>query len=144
MKLLKANKLKLFIADDDYYMQNLLIEFLVDTYDIYIFNNGIEVVNYMHSGEIPDILVTDLNMPDLNGLELIKQLKSSDFFSVVPIIVLSGDDSSEMRIKCLDEGADDYLVKPFSPLELEARLRVILRRVEKKIIQVSEITQLVR
>ncbi len=144
MKLLKANKLKLFIADDDYYMQNLLIEFLVDTYDIYIFNNGIEVVNYMHSGEIPDILVTDLNMPDLNGLDLIKQLKSSDFFSVVPIIVLSGDDSSEMRIKCLDEGADDYLVKPFSPLELEARLRVILRRVEKKIIQVSEITQLVR
>lgn len=144
MKLLKANKLKLFIADDDYYMQNLLIEFLVDTYDIYIFNNGIEVVNYMHSGEIPDILVTDLNMPDLSGLDLIKQLKSSDFFSAVPIIVLSGDDSSEMRIKCLDEGADDYLVKPFSPLELEARLRVILRRVEKKIIQVSEITQLVR
>jgi len=72
-----------------------------------------------------------LNTPKLSGLDLIGQVKISDFFSSVPIIILSGEESSEKRIKCLDSGADDFIVKPFNPAELEARIRVILRRVGK-------------
>ena len=72
--------------------------------------------------------MTDLNTPKLGGLELIKQIKASDFFNSIPIMVVSGEESSEMIVKCLDAGADDFVVKPFNPKELEARIRVILRR----------------
>jgi len=51
--------------------------------------------------------------------------------NAIPIIILSGEESSEMIIQCLEAGADDYLVKPFNPKELEARLRVVLRRIRK-------------
>jgi DNA-binding response OmpR family regulator len=67
----------------------------------------------------------------LSGLEFVHQIKLSDFFSMVPIIILSGEESSEKRIQCLDSGADDFIVKPFNPAELAARIRVILRRVGK-------------
>jgi len=77
---------------------------------------------------VPDLIVTDLNTPKLGGLDLIKQIKASDFFNSIPIMVVSGEESSEMIVKCLDAGADDFVVKPFNPKELEARIRVILRR----------------
>jgi DNA-binding response OmpR family regulator len=67
----------------------------------------------------------------MGGLELIEQLKNSGFFKSIPLIVLSGEESTETRIKCLDAGADDYVVKPFNPMELEARLKAILRRTGK-------------
>jgi len=67
----------------------------------------------------------------MGGLDLTKQLKASDLFKNIPIVILSGEESSEMIIKCLEAGADDYLVKPFNPKELEARLKVVLRRIKK-------------
>jgi DNA-binding response OmpR family regulator len=64
----------------------------------------------------------------MGGLEMIEQLKTSGLYRAIPVLVLSGDESTETRIKCLDAGADDYVVKPFNPRELEARMKAILRR----------------
>ena len=64
----------------------------------------------------------------MGGLDLIKQVKASDFFKSIPIIVLSGEESSEIIVNCLNAGADDFVIKPFNPKELEARIKVILRR----------------
>jgi len=110
-------------------MQAILKEFLSATYEIQITQDGMEALTFMQSGNIPDLIIADLNTPKLNGLELITQVKASDFFKSLPIIILSGEDSSEKRIKCLDSGADDFIVKPFNPAELEARIRVVLRRI---------------
>ena len=65
------------------------------------------------------------------NFHLTRALKISDFFNAIPVIILSGEDSSEKRIKCLNGGADDFIVKPFNPGELEARIRVVLRRIGK-------------
>jgi len=110
-------------------MQAILKEFLSATYEILISQDGMEALAFMQSGNVPDLIISDLNTPKLNGLELINQVKVSDFFKSIPIIILSGEDSSEKRIKCLDSGADDFIVKPFNPAELEARIRVVLRRI---------------
>ncbi len=84
---------------------------------------GLELV----SREKPELIITDLAMPKMNGLELTEAVRRS---SAIPIIVLSVRDTDAMKINALDEGADDYLTKPFSMPELLARVRVQLRRAE--------------
>src|ERR1700722_3212057 len=72
----------------------------------------------------PDVIVLDLGLPDLDGLEVCKRIRT---WSQVPIIVLSADGSEDRKVDALDEGADDYMTKPFAMRELNARLRVALR-----------------
>jgi len=73
----------------------------------------------------PDIILLDLGLPDMDGVEVIRRIRE---WSQVPIIVLSVRDSDDNKVGALDAGADDYLVKPFSVAELQARIRVSLRR----------------
>jgi len=72
----------------------------------------------------PDVIVLDLGLPDLDGLEVCKRIRS---WSSVPIIVLSADGSEDRKVSALDEGADDYMTKPFGMRELNARLNVAMR-----------------
>ena len=131
MSFSNTSQTKVLIVEDDVYMQVILKEFLSATYEIEICPNGMDALAFMQSGNVPDLIISDLNTPKLSGLDLIGQVKISDFFNSVPIIILSGEESSEKRIKCLDGGADDFIVKPFNPAELEARIRVVLRRIGK-------------
>ena len=73
----------------------------------------------------PDIILLDLGLPDMDGVEVIRRIRE---WSQVPIIVLSVRDGEDNKVEALDAGADDYLIKPFSVAELQARIRVSLRR----------------
>lgn len=126
-----ASQTKILIVEDDVYMQLILKEFLSSLYATEVCVNGMDALASIQSGNIPDLIISDLNTSKLSGLELISQLQASDFFRSIPVIIVSGEDSSEKRILCLNSGADDYIVKPFNPAELEARVRVILRRIGK-------------
>lgn len=131
MSLSTSAKIKILIIEDDAYMQLILSEFLNHIYEIETCNNVLDALNYLQNGNMPNLIISDLNTPNFSGLELIAQLKSSSFFKSIPIIIISGDDSSDKRIQCLNAGADDYIVKPFNPAELEARIRVVLKRTGK-------------
>jgi len=93
------------------------------------------VVNHVNQGKLAlnalstpdqDMIILDLGLPDMDGLEVLKQLRNQK--SSLPVIILTARDSIESKVKGLDYGADDYLVKPFEIQELMARLRVIERR----------------
>jgi len=127
-----ANKIKILIVEDDVYMQLILREFLGNIYETEVCVNGMDALATIQNGNIPNLIISDLNTSKLSGLELLGQLQASDFFKSIPVIIVSGEDSSEKRILCLNSGADDYIVKPFNPAELEARVRVILRRIGKQ------------
>jgi DNA-binding response OmpR family regulator len=131
MSLNDTGLLRLLLVEDDVFMQAILNGVLSKTYAVDICNDGIEAMSFLQEGTLPDLIISDLNTPKMGGLGLIAQVKASDFFKAIPIMILSGEDNSEMRIKCLDAGADDYVIKPFNPREVEARIRVILRRVVK-------------
>lgn len=122
---------KILIVEDDAYMQLILKKFLSKAYEIEICTNAMDALSFLQSGNLPDLVISDLNTPKLSGLDLVAQMQASGFFKSIPVIILSGEDSSEKRIKCLDSGADDFIVKPFNPAELEARVRAILRRIGK-------------
>ena len=130
------NLQKVIIIEDDIAIKTLLYSVLEYNFEVTPFENGIEALSYMQQGNLPDIIISDLNTPEMNGYELLVQLKTSSFFNSIPIIILSGEEGSDTRIKCLEAGADDYIVKPFNPRELELRINVILKRYGK-----SQITQ---
>ncbi len=94
-------------------------------------NNGLEAMEWLQEGNMPDVIVADMNMPEMNGFEFILQIRSSGIYRDLPLIMLSGNENTADRIKCLNAGADDYLVKPFNPEELEARINNIFRRMSR-------------
>ncbi len=77
-------------------------------------------------GFFPDVIITDLVMPDTDGRVLVTQFKASKQYGRIPIIILSSLDSSICRSDLLKLGADDYITKPFNPLELEVRIKKLL------------------
>lgn len=116
----------LLLVDDEPMMQLLLKQLFKADFDVNVFNNGKEALSWMYNGSIPDLAIFDLQMPEMDGYELLKHCKSSGYFQEVPIIILSAEETSSDRIKCLELGAIDYLVKPFNPKELKLRVNRIL------------------
>ena len=134
MHLTKENLPTIIVIEDDLYMQGILSQCLSDSFSPILFENGMDAFAWLQEGNIPDIIISDLNTPVVNGLEFLEQVRSSGFFNSIPVIILSGVENTDTRIKCLEAGADDFIVKPFNPRELEARLRIILKRSGKLVV----------
>jgi DNA-binding response OmpR family regulator len=124
-------KKTLLALDDELSILKILDFYFNKTYTVVAKQNGKEALEWMQQGVIPDVIIADVNMPEINGLEFIRQIRASGFFKDVPLIMLSGNEGSSDKIKCLKAGADDYLIKPFNPEELEARIDNIFRRLKK-------------
>jgi len=119
------NKLLILVVEDDAPVRNLITTTLkTHEYNYLSANNG-EAAIMEASSHNPDIILMDLGLPDLDGVEVIKKIRS---WSNMPIIVISARSEDTDKIEALDAGADDYLTKPFSVEELLARLRVTQRR----------------
>ena len=124
-------KPSVLVVEDELFIQSILNEILSVNYEVAIFSNGMDGLNFLQSGNITDIILSDLNVPSLDGFSFLEQVRNSGFFKSIPFIILSGKDDIEIKLKCLDAGADDFLTKPFNPKELDARLKNILRRIGK-------------
>lgn len=121
-------KKSILIIDDEKSIRLLLHNFLSKTYDVSTRENGLDGLNWMQDGHMPDLIVADIQMPEMDGYEFIGQIRSSGFFKDIPMIMLSSIDSSQEKVKCLKLGANDYLVKPFNPEELAIRIELLLSR----------------
>ena len=116
---------KILIVDDEPQIIRVLRTALsAQGYIVRVAANGVEGADIAHDWR-PDLVITDVSMPEMNGVELCRELRS---VSRVPIIVLSVRNNERMKIEALDAGADDYVTKPFSIQELQARVRSQLRR----------------
>lgn len=124
-------KKTLLALDDEISILKILDFYFGKEYNVVTKQNGKEALEWMQQGVIPDVIIADINMPELNGVDFIRQIRSSGFFKEVPLVMLSGNDNSADKIKCLKAGADDYIVKPFNPEELSARIDNIFRRIKK-------------
>ncbi|MFO7659574.1 MAG: response regulator transcription factor [Candidatus Cloacimonadaceae bacterium] len=106
-----------------------------------MFERAEPMVNAM-SRRVPDLLVLDLMLPDADGMEVCKALRSHDKFRKMPIVMLTAKAGMEDKLQGLDYGADDYVTKPFSPQELVARIKAVLRRAQwetfNKVLKIEE------
>ena len=119
---------KILIIDDDQYIRLLLQYLLERSYDIEVRENGHEALLYLQEGNIPDMIISDLDMRVMTGNAFLDNIKQSSFFNSIPLIVLSAKENSLERIECLKKGADDYMMKPFNPEELKIRMSNIFQR----------------
>ena len=121
-------KKTILVIDDEMSIRMLLENFLSKTYNVNTVNDGQEGLKYLEQGNMPDLIVADIQMPNLDGYEFLRNIRASGFFKNIPMIMLSGIESSNERVKCLKLGADDYLVKPFNPEELAIRIENLITR----------------
>ena len=121
---------KVLVVDDDKNICELLKLYLnKEGFETYFAYDGSEAVTSAEENE-PDIIILDVMMPVINGWEACKLIRQ---FSDVPIIMLTALDTTENKVQGLNIGADDYIVKPFEPVEVIARINAHLRRADKSL-----------
>jgi len=122
-----VRQFRILVVDDEERIKNFLKSKLkASGYEVLTASNGLEGLEQAQAQE-PDLIVLDLLMPKIGGLEMLKELRG---FSTVPVIILTAKGADADRITGLQLGADDYLPKPFNPDELVARIEAVRRRLE--------------
>ncbi len=119
---------QLMIVDDSEFMRRFLSKFLGKKLQITVVSDGVEALQKLQNGYRPDVVLADINMPNMNGFEFLEHMQASPLYQSVPVIMLSSNDDSNDRIKSLRLGAVDYIVKPFNPIELELRVDAQIQR----------------
>jgi circadian clock protein KaiC len=123
---------KILIVDDDPRMVELIkASFRDERYTLADCGDG-EAALRLAVTEEPDLIILDLMLPKLNGFEVCQRLKAEPGTAGIPVVMLSAKGETESKVQSMNLGADDYMTKPFSPLELVARVKMILRRVYGK------------
>lgn len=118
----------ILLIDDHYQLvQGIRNSLQEEGYEIIVAANGLDGLKAARRHR-PDLVVLDINMPLMDGLEVCNRLRADNQLKKVPILFLTSRNSVEDRVQGLDSGADDYLAKPFNTAELKARVRALLRR----------------
>lgn len=125
---LKAEKI-LVIEDDEETAEFIKETLNLEGYEPIVALNGRDGLNKVRE-ESPSLILLDLNLPDIDGIDVCKTVKGDVDTRQVPIIVLTARVTTDEKVNGLEAGADDYIVKPFSPRELIARIKAIFRRIE--------------
>ncbi len=117
----------ILVVDDKPEIAKVITVYLSAEYEVHYMEDPIKAISWLMSGNFPSLIITDIQMPNMNGGEFLKFLKSSELFKAIPVLVLSSIEGSEERIQLLEDGAADFLLKPFNPQELKIRIKNILR-----------------
>ena len=125
---------KILAADDDRIVRRIVVAKLSGLgYEVTQAEDGQEALRLLESGDVPDLLITDSLMPRMNGLELVRSIRSSPSAALakLPVIMLTSRQGEHDVIEGLQTGLDDYVTKPFSPDELAARVKTALWRARR-------------
>lgn len=126
------NKIKVLVVDDDKNIINIIRYSLdSDQFEVLEAANGKEALGMVFARS-PDILILDIMMPEMDGYRVCEELRKHDSTKNLPILILSAKASVDDKIKAMGLGIDDYMIKPFDPRELEARIKMRLKLTASK------------
>lgn len=130
---------KLLIVDDDAHIRELIQLFLAqEGFDLFEASDGVEAMAIVEKVKI-DLAIIDIMMPNMDGWQLCQEIRN---FSDIPILMLTAKGETSQKVKGFNLGADDYLVKPFEPIELVIRVKALLKRYNISLSQTLYIGQL--
>ena len=120
------NKKSILLVDDEVTVLKLLEFILKQDYKLTVKNNGLEAISWMDDGNMPDLILSDIEMPYVNGLDFVRSLKTSGYYREIPIILLSAAYTlDELKIK-LPYKFDLLIQKPFNPAKLKESIKSFL------------------
>lgn len=125
---MKNNK-QILVIEDHNGLRMMEGMFLKNYYDVVTQKDGLDAIIWLSAGNFPDLIVLDLMMPRLNGVEFLINIKSSGIFRNIPVIIVSGDEDQIIIDRCMKLGSADYLIKPFDPRQLYERIEKTLNAV---------------
>ena len=121
---------KILVIDDDIEIRKYLKSSLSSQgFQVSTLEGGDAVLEHL-AMDCPDLILLDQNLPGKTGLEILRQIRVSQQHQLVPVIFITGRDEEPYKVAALESGADDYVVKPISPKEIEARIKAVLRRAQ--------------
>lgn len=119
-------KKKILLIDDKISIGKIVSVYLGNDYDFTYLDNPIKAIEWLNEGNLPDLIISDIRMPLMTGDEFLLYMKRNELFKSIPIVMLSSEESTSERIRLLEEGAEDYILKPFNPMELKIRIKKII------------------
>ena len=119
---------RILVVDDDSFMLDIFTKTLSENYVVIPAESGADALMLAQS-ECPDLIILDVEMPGMNGYELCQRLKECNCITEAPVIFVSARDKIEERLKGYEAGAEDYIIKPFEPQELNAKVTQLLKAV---------------
>lgn len=116
--------IEIVTADDDEVVRQL-VEFKLTNagYELTVFDNGVDCWDYLRENPAPDLVILDIMMPGMSGLQVLQRIRETDSIDELPVIMLTSRGREENVVEGIESGATEYLTKPFSPNELLARAR---------------------
>jgi len=137
---MKKNKIAI-VDDEPDILELVSLNLNKENFEVDTFLDGKSFINYLKNNT-PDLIVLDIMLPDSDGFEICKYIRKQNDFNSIPIIILSAKGEIIDKVLGLELGADDYVAKPFSPKELTARIKAVLRRKgspeQKSIIKIAD------
>lgn len=121
-----TNRKQILIVDDELSILRLLTFILSADYDLVIKKSGIEAIGWLEEGNDPNLIISDLMMPYFDGSTLIRNLKISGLYRDTPVILLSGAEDLEDKVKNMPFKIDSYLEKPFNPAVLKSKIAQLI------------------
>lgn len=122
----------ILVIDDDLILLKTAEEILSEQYNVSVAKSGIQALNLLNKKVIPDLILLDIDMPQMDGYETLEEIKKIDGCELIPIIFLTGFSEMDYEVKGLKAGAVDYIVKPFAKEILMARVERHLERYQQR------------
>jgi len=116
----------ILFVDDKPAIGKVLSVYLGKENNMVYFENPVQAIEWLSEGNDPALVISDIHMPRMDGKEFLHYLKGNELFKHIPVVILSSEDSTTERIHLLEAGAEDFILKPFNPMELKARIKKYL------------------
>lgn len=117
---------QILLVDDKVTIGKVLSMYLGKEYELAYMENPIKAIEWLNQGNMPNLIISDIRMPEMTGVDFLSYLKSNGLYKHIPVVMLSSEESTSERIHLFEIGAEDYILKPFNPMELKARIRKYL------------------
>jgi CheY-like chemotaxis protein len=121
----KMNKDSILIVDNHKNIRLLMSSFLKSEYNVVTKHDELTALSWLSKGNIPQLIILNISLPYINGIEFLNNIRSSGFFSQIPVIIVSDNENKLLKDKCHELGISAYLTKPFSPLDLQTSISKI-------------------
>lgn len=122
----------LLVDDDEIITLKILTKILKDDYTIKTATNGNDALSIIENGDLPDLIILDIELPDFDGFQICETLKNNHRTSNIPIILITGNTMPDFEVRGLEKGAIDYISKPFSPYVVKNRVKKHLSTLQNK------------